>query len=145
MWERVSLVAQSQAVVRIAEIEAGSIADELSLEIGSRVVRINGERVRDGIDLTFLLSDGCIELETLSPAGETIVHEFDREPLKSHRGLARNLYVNMRRRSIPGKLRGILLRHRFGSFRELYGPLSCRGAEAIGCRPGRAGGGAQRQ
>ena len=43
------------SVVRIAEIEAGSIADELNLEIGSRVVRINGERVRDGIDLTFLL------------------------------------------------------------------------------------------
>mgnify|MGYP002624672495 CR=1 FL=1 len=42
-------------MVRIAEIEAGSIAEELNLEIGSRVVRINGERVRDGIDLTFLL------------------------------------------------------------------------------------------
>jgi membrane-associated protease RseP (regulator of RpoE activity) len=44
-------------VVRIAGIEAGSIAEELELEIGSRIVRINGERVRDGIDLTFLLAD----------------------------------------------------------------------------------------
>ena len=51
-------------MVRIAEIEAGSIAEELSLEIGSRVVRINGERVRDGIDLTFMLSDTEFELET---------------------------------------------------------------------------------
>ena len=68
------------AVVRIAEIESGSIADELSLEIGSRVVRINGERVRDGIDLTFMLSDTDLEIETLSPGGETTIYEIEREP-----------------------------------------------------------------
>lgn len=67
-------------MVRIAEIEAGSIADELNLEIGSRVVRINGERVRDGIDLTFLLADTALELETLTAAGETVVYEIEREP-----------------------------------------------------------------
>jgi putative radical SAM enzyme (TIGR03279 family) len=67
-------------VVRIADIEAGSIADELSLEIGSRIVRINGEPVRDGIDLTFLLADQRIELEATSPAGETVVYEFERDP-----------------------------------------------------------------
>ena len=66
--------------MRIAEIEAGSIADELQLEIGSRIVRINGEPVRDGIDLTFLLSDDSIELETESPSGDHVVYEFDREP-----------------------------------------------------------------
>lgn len=67
-------------MVRIAEIEAGSIADELSLEIGSRIVRINGERVRDGIDLTFLLSDTEMELETVSPTGETTIYEIERDP-----------------------------------------------------------------
>ncbi len=67
-------------MVRIAEIEAGSIADELNLEIGSRVVRINGERVRDGIDLTYLLSDTDVELETVTPAGETVIYEIEREP-----------------------------------------------------------------
>jgi putative radical SAM enzyme (TIGR03279 family) len=67
-------------VVRIAEIEAGSIADELSLEIGTRVVRINGERVRDGIDLTFLLSDTELELETVTPDGDTVVYDIEREP-----------------------------------------------------------------
>jgi len=67
-------------MVRIAEIEAGSIADELQLEIGSRIVRINGAPVRDGIDLTFLLSDDALELETVSPTGEHAVYEFDREP-----------------------------------------------------------------
>ncbi|MBT8488944.1 MAG: DUF512 domain-containing protein [Gemmatimonadetes bacterium] len=67
-------------MVRIAEIEAGSIADELNLEIGSRVVRINGERVRDGIDLTYLLSDTDVELETVTPAGQTMIYEIEREP-----------------------------------------------------------------
>lgn len=57
-------------MVRIAEIEAGSIAEELHLEIGTRIVRINGQRVRDGIDLTYLLADTELELEILSPAGE---------------------------------------------------------------------------
>jgi putative radical SAM enzyme (TIGR03279 family) len=67
-------------VVRIAEIEAGSIAEELSLEIGTRIVRINGERVRDGIDLTFLLSDTELELEALTPGGDTVVYEIERDP-----------------------------------------------------------------
>ncbi|MGD2045922.1 MAG: DUF512 domain-containing protein [Gemmatimonadota bacterium] len=67
-------------MVRIAEIESGSIAEELSLEIGSRIVRINGEPVRDGIDLTFLLSDDSVELETVSTGGEHTVYEFQREP-----------------------------------------------------------------
>jgi putative radical SAM enzyme (TIGR03279 family) len=67
-------------VVRIAEIEAGSIAEELSLEIGTRIVRINGERVRDGIDLTFLLADTALELEALTPDGEAVVYEIERDP-----------------------------------------------------------------
>jgi putative radical SAM enzyme (TIGR03279 family) len=66
-------------VVRIAHIEAGSIAEELQLEIGTRIVRINGERVRDGIDLTFLLSDPELALEAVSPAGESLLVEIDRE------------------------------------------------------------------
>ena len=67
-------------MVRIAEIEEGSIADELRLEIGTRVVRINGERVRDGIDLTFMLSDTEFELEAEGPDGETVIYEIERDP-----------------------------------------------------------------
>ena len=67
-------------MVRIAEIEPGSIAEELNLKISSLVVRINGARVRDGIDLTFLLADTALELETVTPGGETVVYEIEREP-----------------------------------------------------------------
>ena len=67
-------------MVRIAEIEAGSIADELHLEIGTRIVRINGKRVRDGIDLTFLLADSALELETVNPDGDSVFYDIEREP-----------------------------------------------------------------
>jgi putative radical SAM enzyme (TIGR03279 family) len=66
-------------VVRIAGIESGSIAEELSLEIGTRVVRINGERVRDNIDLTFLLSDLELEVETVTPSGNTVIYDIERD------------------------------------------------------------------
>jgi putative radical SAM enzyme (TIGR03279 family) len=67
-------------VVRIAQIEAGTIAEELSLQIGTRVVRINGQPVRDGIDLTFLLADPDLELETVDRSGETVIYEVSKEP-----------------------------------------------------------------
>jgi putative radical SAM enzyme (TIGR03279 family) len=66
-------------VVRIAGIESGSIAEELSLEIGTRIVRINGERVRDNIDLTFLLSDLELEMETVTPSGARVVYDIERD------------------------------------------------------------------
>jgi len=70
-------------LVRIAEIESGSIADELHLEIGTRVIRINGQRVRDGIDFTFLLADTMLELETVDPEGQRAVYDIVREPGES--------------------------------------------------------------
>ena len=66
-------------MVRIAGIEAGSIAEELQLEIGTRIVRINGQRVRDGIDLTFLLADTELAMETVSPAGTYETIQIERE------------------------------------------------------------------
>lgn len=67
-------------MVRIAAIEPGSLAEELELQIGTRIVRINGERVRDGIDLAFMLSDPELELEVVGPDGLPTVFEIDRDP-----------------------------------------------------------------
>lgn len=67
-------------MVRIAEVESGSIADELELEIGSRIIRINGARVRDNIDLTFLLSDDELEIEVSTPEGEAVVYDVLKDP-----------------------------------------------------------------
>jgi putative radical SAM enzyme (TIGR03279 family) len=70
-------------VIRIAEVQKGSIAEELELRIGTRVVRINGEKVRDGIDLTFLLADETLEIETVDPEGHRAVYEIERDPGES--------------------------------------------------------------
>lgn len=66
-------------MIRIAGIEAGSIAEELQLQIGSRIVRINGQRVRDGIDLSFLLADPDLQLEIVSPQGRVELVEIERD------------------------------------------------------------------
>ncbi len=70
-------------MVRIAEIEGGSIADELELEIGSRIVRINGRRVRDGIDFTFLAAEDDLELEAVTDDGRRRTFEVRRAPGES--------------------------------------------------------------
>jgi len=67
-------------VVRIIGIESGSIAEELELAIGTRVIRINGERVRDGIDFAFMQADLELELEVLDPSGIRSILEIAREP-----------------------------------------------------------------
>jgi putative radical SAM enzyme (TIGR03279 family) len=66
-------------MVRIAHIEPGSIADELRLEIGSRIIRINGQLVRDGIDFRFLGADAALELEVAAPgSAESVIYEIER-------------------------------------------------------------------
>lgn len=57
----------------------GSIADELALEIGSRIVRINGELVRDAIDYRFMEVDGQLELEIAQQAGGSVLYEIEKD------------------------------------------------------------------
>jgi putative radical SAM enzyme (TIGR03279 family) len=67
-------------MVRIAEIVPDSIASELRLEIGSRIVRINGDVVRDGIDYRFLEVDGTLELEVAAAGcGESVIYEIEKD------------------------------------------------------------------
>lgn len=67
-------------MVRIQQIVPGSIADELELEIGSRIVRINGEPVRDTIDFRFMEADGLLEME-VSPSGggQGAIYEIEKD------------------------------------------------------------------
>jgi putative radical SAM enzyme (TIGR03279 family) len=66
-------------MVRIAEVLPGTIADELRLEIGSRVVRINGEVVRDALDFRFLEVDGSLAVEIAETNGGATIYEIDKE------------------------------------------------------------------
>lgn len=69
------------SMIRIAEIEPGTIAEELQLEIGSRIIRINGDPVRDTIDYRFLEADGYLEVE-IAPAegGASTIYEIEKDP-----------------------------------------------------------------
>jgi putative radical SAM enzyme (TIGR03279 family) len=66
-------------LVKIAQVLPGSIAEELELEIGSRIVRINGALVRDVIDYRFLEADAQLELEVTPPAGDTVIYEIEKD------------------------------------------------------------------
>jgi putative radical SAM enzyme (TIGR03279 family) len=66
-------------MVKIAQVLPGSIAEELQLEIGSRIVRINGELVRDVIDYRFLEADALIEMEIAPPSGEAVIYEIEKD------------------------------------------------------------------
>lgn len=66
-------------MVRIAHVLPDSIAAELELEIGSRIVRINGETVRDGIDFRFLEAEPALEIELATEAGERVVFEIEKD------------------------------------------------------------------
>lgn len=71
---------RAEAMVRIAAVLPDSIASDLQLEIGSRVVRINGERVRDAIDYRFLEVEGLLELEVAAPGcGSSVVYEIEKD------------------------------------------------------------------
>ena len=66
-------------MIKVADIAPGSIAEELQLEIGSRIVRINGELVRDVIDYRFLEADATLEVEVATPVGESVVYEIEKD------------------------------------------------------------------
>ena len=66
-------------MVRIAEIQPDSIAEELRLRIGSRIVRINGEPVRDTIDFRFLEADGRLELEVREADGAAVLYDIEKD------------------------------------------------------------------
>ncbi len=65
-------------MVRISTTLPDSIADELGLESGSRIVRINGAPVRDVVDLRFREIDEHVELEIAGGDGGRTVFEIEK-------------------------------------------------------------------
>ncbi|MDE2873896.1 MAG: DUF512 domain-containing protein [Gemmatimonadota bacterium] len=70
-------------MVRIGEIGRGSIAEALELRIGTRILTVNGERVRDSLDFMFRTAEEEIELEAVGPDGGRVVYEISRDPSES--------------------------------------------------------------
>ena len=66
--------------VIITEVTPGSVAEELELAPGDRIIRVNGRNVRDYLDFRFQTA-GETELtfHVKKPSGETLEIEFDRD------------------------------------------------------------------
>lgn len=63
----------------IEEVAAGSIAEELEIETGDILLKINNETVNDIIDYKYLVSDDYILLEVEKPDGQVWEYEIEKD------------------------------------------------------------------
>ncbi|MGE5405511.1 MAG: DUF512 domain-containing protein [Candidatus Saccharibacteria bacterium] len=68
---------------KVAAVEKGSIAEEIGIESGDRIVSINGTPVLDILDYQFLCSDEEIEINIVKPSGEQWLAEIERDMSES--------------------------------------------------------------
>ncbi|MCI6098530.1 MAG: DUF512 domain-containing protein [Selenomonadaceae bacterium] len=64
---------------RILKIYPGSLAEELDLVPGDKLLEINGTRLRDIIDVSFAFADEEIEMLVEHEDGQQEVYEFDKD------------------------------------------------------------------
>lgn len=64
---------------RILKIYPGSLAEELELVPGDKLLKINGTRLRDIIDVSFAFADEEIEMLVEHEDGQQEVYEFDKD------------------------------------------------------------------
>ena len=63
----------------ISGIIPGSIAEELEIKPGSKLISVNGETVGDIFDYRFLIADDYVELEIENPDGEIDIYEIEKD------------------------------------------------------------------
>jgi len=64
--------------MKIIDVENNSIAEEVGLQVGDSVVKINGNPVRDILDYRFLITEEEVELEVLR-AGQKMFYEIEKD------------------------------------------------------------------
>src|SRR5688572_22727149 len=71
-------------MVKVARVEAESIADALGITPGTELLTVNGRAISDFLDWEFLTADEELVVEARQPDGEQVIYEFERldgEPL----------------------------------------------------------------
>lgn len=63
----------------VAQVQRGSIAEELELVSGDIILKVNGEVVQDLIDLSFALADETVTLDVAKKSGEIITFEVEKD------------------------------------------------------------------
>ncbi|MGE5415192.1 MAG: DUF512 domain-containing protein [Acidobacteriota bacterium] len=64
---------------RVAAVEKGSIAEEIGIEPGDRILSINGVPVLDILDYQFLCADESLEISVEKTSGEQWVADIERD------------------------------------------------------------------
>ncbi|AGB41531.1 Fe-S oxidoreductase [Halobacteroides halobius DSM 5150] len=67
-----------ESYVEIEKVAKDSIADELGLNPGDRIIKINGQTIKDFIEYKFLITDTYLELEVITLEGEYWVLEIEK-------------------------------------------------------------------
>lgn len=65
--------------MEITKIFPGSLAEELELKIGDKILEVNGKKLSDIIDLSFQFADEEIEILIEHPDGEREIIEFEKD------------------------------------------------------------------
>lgn len=63
----------------ISSIKKGSIAEEMEIEAGDKLLQINGEEIEDIFDYQFLVEDEYLEVLIQKPEGEEWLLEIDKD------------------------------------------------------------------
>ena len=63
----------------IKTVQPGSIAEEMEIEAGDRLLAINGEEVEDIFDYQYMIQDEYVEVLVAKPSGEEWLLEIDKE------------------------------------------------------------------
>ena len=65
--------------IEIEGIKSNSIAEEVDLEVGDKLVKIDGQVLNDYIDYKFLVADNFLELEVVKHNGEYWIIEIEKD------------------------------------------------------------------
>lgn len=63
----------------IQTVYPGSIAEELEIEPGDVLLKINGQKIEDVFDYRYLMKDEYVEVLIRKPSGEEWLLEIDKE------------------------------------------------------------------
>lgn len=66
--------------MRIDRVETGSIGQQIGLQPGDRLIKINGARVRDSLDYRYWTCEANLELDILQSDGTRMVIDIEKEP-----------------------------------------------------------------
>lgn len=70
-------------MIRVAQVRKDSIGADLDIQVGSSLLRLNGEELRDALDLQYLEAAELVELEVELPGGRHITYEIEKDGSES--------------------------------------------------------------